>query len=923
MQKQPVLDVKKIVKPILTNYNEHVLQLVRLLDKISFSLVYVGPSDIRDHIRDKTVYACSIKNCNTSKTKIIKSIFPVMIGSRLDTCIRKFRFTTFNETNLQSDGDGLSFETADIAVTLFIINGCVKQLPYLFTNDPTNCHIVMNSIVCCYTYDSQDRGKKLSFYVDNYDKYKRGDQIVSLNDGTENDDVDSFFDHCPYRVRQDVYFAKIFREGNFDIDHLANKIIVSPGHLFLKLFLKYLYQPLREKNWSAVKSKATMVVKSIESGTLLHVLSRKTIYHKEPKSTAKMVQTPSENHRELGMNGEVYVEKNSGCYREVKMQTYPLIPYMSHLLVRQISNKVRAVIPYHTSYVGFFCYLGLLEMKNIGRTQSMVKHSFVSTQDDLSQVYQLLPLDYDPEGKYYVVVNEACIPVTEKSFQAIELKNLKENLQYVECYQDKCFIYIRYKAGLIFKRLKHIWVTARDEFYWAQREFGLSCKDDIIVRFGFEYLLGHLVDLNVFFNHNMFAKNLLGFNALKNAILATDKTYSQYFMETLTAYCKVTAQHKEVCLPVDEFSKHFVLRLPRLTVGYMSLDGNNQEDCIAVREGLDAFDCYRFYTVRIKFEVDKKKKAKIVFYPVRGQSEDDYLGQVVCHGSSKLKSIPLSIYIRVVPVNDSQVKLYFTKSNFQIVQYILTKDRLIISMEQFHPSGMGDKLCSFHGQKGVLRKTTNMPVFDETVVPDLLINPYCITTRLTAGQIKEDWQECRDAQTVRNNDGKLLPGASAMYGKVYYFPIAYLSSEHIYAPTKCNIDKILGQAVKGRSRGGGMRLGNMEILNGMRGNGLASCFEEKVLEHGDRIFLNDIVIPKSVHLCSEDAKAYKYNMLYNAEYFLSEECTICLERGADYRTLCCKHSFHTICLKVWTDETKSCPSCFKEISYVDPFLSIT
>ena len=69
------------------------------------------------------------------------------------------------------------------------------------------------------------------------------------------------------------------------------------------------------------------------------VLSRKTMYFKENKSAGKMTNEPTESHREIGANGEVFMEKNIGCYREVPTQTYPLNPYLLYLIVRQMSKS--------------------------------------------------------------------------------------------------------------------------------------------------------------------------------------------------------------------------------------------------------------------------------------------------------------------------------------------------------------------------------------------------------------------------------------------------------------------------------------------------------------------------------------------------------------------------------------------------------
>ncbi|GFY66912.1 RNA_pol_Rpb2_6 domain-containing protein [Trichonephila inaurata madagascariensis] len=454
-----------------------------------------------------------------------------MLGSKLDIAIRKEGQKEFQKTiSIKSH----SFETADIGFTFFVINGCLRQVPYFFTNDPTNVHIVRNNIVRCYTYDSDDRGRELSYYVTD------NKLCVIRNDGTESlEDVSVFFDFCPYSIDQEVYMSFVYKKNNtFDIDHLANKIIVSPG------------------------------------------------YH---------------------------------------------------------------------------------------------------------------------------------------------------------------------------------------------------------------------VDLNPFFKHNAFPKNILAFNALKNAILATDPAYSLYFMDTISSYMKPTKQHHVVLPPVDDdFSIYFALKIPKVTVAYMSFMGNNQEDCIVMNNSLKVFNCYRFYTIRVKFNVSDR----LVFYPVSGDNETDCLGTIVYHGEETIQVEPLSVHVKIMSVKNNIFNLHFTKYPFKILQYNLTKDRLSICVDQFHETNTGDKLCSLHGQKGVVRKMDKMPIFDEQTIPEIIINPYSLF-RMTMGQIKEGIERGngKDAKIVRNSDGKIIPGGKAFYAGTLYFAVSYFSNEHFYAPTEYVRDKINDQPVERKITG--------------------------------------------------------------------------------------------------------------------------
>ncbi|GFV89804.1 RNA_pol_Rpb2_6 domain-containing protein [Trichonephila clavipes] len=283
---------------------------------------------------------------------------------QIDLAIRHQQVGTF-EANIPTVSNA-SFQEVDIGRGFFIICGFLRHLPYFLTNDLTHTHMVQKKMVRVFTYDALDRDKELSNYVTDCPPKKRGDMIVVGNDGSESIEQVDFFYHCPHRTDAAAYMAQVYQQNRFDIDSLVNKIVVSSGHLFTKLFVKYLYAPLRKGNWSLIKSKTALVVKSIETGCLLHVLSRKTVYFKEGKSAGKMTVTPHESHREIGSNGEVFVEKTIGCYREVNMQTYPLNPYLSYLIVRQMSNKVKhnSVPSFHDSYLGFLCILGCFETKN-------------------------------------------------------------------------------------------------------------------------------------------------------------------------------------------------------------------------------------------------------------------------------------------------------------------------------------------------------------------------------------------------------------------------------------------------------------------------------------------------------------------------------------------------------------------------------
>lgn len=864
-----------MINPILDNYNTHVNHFICFLrDRLQCRLVYQGPDIVRQHILQKTVYACSV-SCKPKKC--LKDVFPIMIGSQLDFAIRHHGLRSFEES-LQNSTDPPPFKEVDIGRGFFIINGFLRHVPYFYTNDPTNTHVIQKKIVRVYSYNAQDRGKELSYYLADVNERRYGQVVVVHNDGSETSEDPHFFTHCPYPTHLTAYMTHIHRNDLFDIDHLGNKMVVSPGHLFTKLFIKYLYGPLREQDWKAIKSRTTLVRNSIETGCLLHVLSRKTVYFKEGKSAGKMTNEPQESHREIGANGEIFIEKSMGCYREISTQTYPLNPFLLYLIVRQMSNKVNhaTLEPYHPSQEGWFCKLGIFDTKNIGRTNTMVRHTIVSTCDNLDQVYKeslkdefwnILNLESCTTSSYYVVVNEACIPVTQRSFDNVPLLRLKRHFKQIECYERGKFIVIRFKMGLIMKQLPEtdIWVTPYDEMYWARRCFQIEDKVEMIERWQGSINYSFLVDLNPFFNHNAFLKNILAFNALKNAVLATTSKYALYFMDTISTYRRApSCDHRALMEPIqDGVSEHFTLLLPHVVVTYMSFLGLTQEDCIVKRRDFRGFDCCRFYSLRFKV----KANTWVKFYPVRGDvdSESDLLGTLISGENMDVE--PFSIHVKVFKVSPCEYRLMFSKTPFRVVQHYYSDDKLTISVEQEHESSTGDKLCSLHGQKGVIRVVDEVPLLDGCVKPDLIVNPYCLF-RMTPGQILEAVYlgRGRDAVLVHNSEGLEMPKAKAFYGRTFYFAVVYFSCEHMYAPDKWVMDKVINQPVKGRSRNGGMKLGNMEV-NALRGNGIACSFEQKFFEDGDRVPIKDKpteAYPQSMELVKGDFCFYKFHIEYKS-----------------------------------------------------------
>lgn len=159
---------------------------------------------------------------------------------------------------------------------------------------------------------------------------------------------------------------------------------------------------------------------------------------------------------------------------------------------------------------------------------------------------------------------------------------------------------------------------------------------------------------------------------------------------------------------------------------------------------------------------------------------------------------------------------------------------------------IGDKFASRHGQKGTIGMTyrnEDMPFSAEGIVPDLIINPHAIPSRMTIGHMVE----CLVGKvgTLDGSEGDATPftnvtvdgisgllekfgyqkrGFEVMYnghtgkkltaqiylGPTYYQRLKHMVDDKIHSRARGPVQILTRQPVEGRSRDGGLRFGEME-----------------------------------------------------------------------------------------------------------------
>jgi DNA-directed RNA polymerase II subunit RPB2 len=209
------------------------------------------------------------------------------------------------------------------------------------------------------------------------------------------------------------------------------------------------------------------------------------------------------------------------------------------------------------------------------------------------------------------------------------------------------------------------------------------------------------------------------------------------------------------------------------------------------------------------------------------------------------------------------------------------KVRVDVRLRKSRRPVIGDKLASCHGQKGcigLVLPQVEMPFTKDGLVPDIIINPHAFPSRMTIGQLlecilskvackigcqmfaspferrdNEEYFNFLEENGIERHSNEVMYNARTgeqmksdiFIGPTFYYRLKHMVDDKInYRSRDGAIDYLTKQPTGGRTKNGGLRIGEMET-NSIVAHGLSSFLKESLMDRSDGVVKSANAIEKS------------------------------------------------------------------------------
>ena len=355
----------------------------------------------------------------------------------------------------------------------------------------------------------------------------------------------------------------------------------------------------------------------------------------------------------------------------------------------------------------------------------------------------------------------------------------------------------------------------------------------------------------------------------------------------------------------NEYGVHDLPTGINAIVAIMPFHGFNQEDSIIVNQsaldrGFARADTYKTIKESLSgkqysvFEKPEKKRRVGKYHSIEEDgmlrpgvpvNKGDCIIGKVSYDSTEKKHGEDNSKMAAAKGTVDKVTMYQERNGDRAVKVRVRQTRIPV---------IGDKFSSRHGQKGtvgMLYTQEDMPYNIDGIVPDIIINPHAIPSRMTIGhliecltgkvsaikgefgdaspftgrKVEDIMQELKDAGFNQRADEQLYNGftgkplkAKIFMGPTFYQRLKHMVNDKIHARGRGRRNQLTHQPNDGRSNGGGLRVGEME-KDSFNSHGVPFVINERMCVSSDAhemvIKGKKVTIPYAAKLLFEELQS--------------------------------------------------------------------